>query len=201
MLVFDSLLRGRTFERVVDKEDPEPAFPFFLDLAVNNIVAFQCQEGGALVVWLDNSVVVTCVDDGKGRELLEIGGFVQLFNAKSFCHGLFVTAKSGVRKIVFAQPLLPSLSPPQPCQPLYKWQCIVCSHVNYPRKVFASSVEVRGGRDRCTRIRGFANAKTRDELIDDGNANRNFSYRQKKKLGDDPNRKLSINGDRSYHSP
>lgn len=138
-VVFDSPFRGRTFERVVDKEEEEPAFPFFLDLAVKRIMAFHRQEGGALAIRLDDGVMVTCVDESKSRELLDIGigGFVQLFNIKSTCHDLFVTAKSGVRRIVFAQPPPPPLSPPRPCEPprpLYKWQCIVCSYVNYPSK-------------------------------------------------------------------
>lgn len=48
-------------------------------------VAFHRHESGALVIWLDDGVVVTCMDDDKSRELLEIGiGHVKLFNVKSF---------------------------------------------------------------------------------------------------------------------
>jgi len=138
-VLFDSLARGRTYDRVGVHEQDEPAFPFFLDLAVNKIVAFHRMEGGALAIGLDNGAMVMCVDEGKCRELLEIGigGCVQLFNVKSTCHGLFVTAKSGVRSVAVVQPLPPPLSPPRPCEPPRppcKWQCIVCGWLNYPSK-------------------------------------------------------------------
>ncbi len=137
-VVFDSLARGRTYEWA-GKEKEEPTFPFFLNLPVNKITSFQRQDSGVLVVRFVDDMVVTCVDDERSRELLEIGfgGLVQLFNVKSYGRGLFVTGKSGMKKIVVTQPLPPPLSPPRPCQPtrpLYKWQCIVCSHVNYPSK-------------------------------------------------------------------
>lgn len=137
-VVFDSLVRGRTYERA-GEEEKEQAFPFFLDLPVKKIASFQRQESGALMVEFVEGTTVTCVDKDKARELSDIGigGLVQLFNIKSTGRGLIVTGKSGMRKVVVAQPPPPPLSPPCPCQPprpLYKWQCIVCAHVNYPSK-------------------------------------------------------------------
>jgi hypothetical protein len=136
---FDSLVQGRTYENVGQEEKEERAFPFFLDLPLNKIASLQREESGALVARFVDGVVVTCVDEAKSKELLDvrIGGFVNLFNVKSTHRGLFVTSKSGVSRLVVLEPPPPPLSPPRPCQPprpLYKWQCIVCAHVNYPSK-------------------------------------------------------------------
>jgi hypothetical protein len=131
--------RGRTYECVGEAEEKERAFPFFLDLAVSKVAGLQREESGALVVRFVDGMVVTCVDVERAKELVEIGvgGLVQLFNVKSTLRGLFVTAKSGVKRWLVLEPPPPPLSPPRPCQPprpRYKWQCIVCAHVNYPSK-------------------------------------------------------------------
>jgi hypothetical protein len=136
---FDSPLRGRAYEGVIGAEEKERAFPVFLDLSMNKVAGFQREESGALVVRFVDGVVVTCVDVERAKELVKIGvgGLVQLFNVKSTCRGFYLTGKSGVRHVVVLEPPHPPLLPPRPClppRPLYKWQCIVCAHVNYPSK-------------------------------------------------------------------
>jgi hypothetical protein len=102
IIVFDSLVRGRMYDWA-RKEEEDVAFPFFLDLPVNKIVALQCEESGALVVRFVDGVIVTCTEKDKSKELLEvgIGSFVLLFNIKSSGRGLFVTGKSGGERLAF----------------------------------------------------------------------------------------------------
>jgi hypothetical protein len=124
---------------VLERLKKKSAFPFFLDLVVNKVASLHREESGALVVRFVDGMVVTCVDIGKEKELVEIavGGLVQLFNVKSTRRGFYLTEKSGVRRVIVPEPPPQPLSPPRPCQPprpLYKWQCIVCAHVNYPSK-------------------------------------------------------------------
>jgi|JI10StandDraft_1071094.scaffolds.fasta_scaffold1071444_1 hypothetical protein len=136
---FDSPLRGRTYENVTVPEEKERAFPCFLNFPVNKVASLVREESGALMVRFVDGMVVTCVDLERAKEVVEIGigCLVQLFNVKSTRRGLFVTAKSGVKRWIAVEPPPPPLSPPRPCEPprpLYKWQCIVCAHVNYPSK-------------------------------------------------------------------
>jgi hypothetical protein len=125
-VVFDSLLEGRTRE-CVPIEEKRDFFRnvSFVNLPVHKITGFKRKESNVIFVRLENTFV-TCSDKDKTNELLEIGigGLVQLFNIKVSSNGaLFVTEKSGVKKIVPVAPRPPPLSPPPRCpvDPPRKW--------------------------------------------------------------------------------
>jgi hypothetical protein len=85
---------------------------FFMDLPVDKITGLKREEGGALLFRMESSKFVFCSDKDKINELLNIGigGLVQLFNVKvSSSDALFVTASSGVKKIVAPPPLAPPI--------------------------------------------------------------------------------------------
>jgi hypothetical protein len=112
-VVFDSLLQGRTYV-CVPMEEKRDFFRnvFFMDLPVDKITGLKHEEGGALLVRMGSSKFVSCSDKDKIKELLEIGigGLVELFNVKVSSNGaLFVTEKSGVKKIVAPPPLAPPI--------------------------------------------------------------------------------------------
>jgi hypothetical protein len=108
-VTFDSLLQGRAYV-CVPIEEKMDFFRnvFFMDLPVDKITGLKREEGGALLFHMESSKFVFCSDKDKINELLNIGigGLVQLFNVKvSSSDALFVTASSGVKKIVALPPL------------------------------------------------------------------------------------------------
>ncbi len=144
-VVLESPWKGRMTKCVLEQGEEKRENVYFRDFAVDKITGFKRVEGGSLAVSLlgDSSgggVVITCVDPEKSRVLLDIGvgGLVQLFNVKvSRCERVFVTEKSGVRKV--ERDLVPPAAcpspPPQPLGPPQKptkWICITCNYINYP---------------------------------------------------------------------
>jgi hypothetical protein len=147
-VVFDSLLQGRTYV-CVPMEEKKDFFRnvFFMDLPVDKITGLKREEGDALLVRMGSSKFVSCSDKDKIKELLEIGvgGLVQLFNVKvSSNDALFVTASSGVKKIVAPPPLAPpivvstKLKEPEGVRMFkftgfvrrWSWNCYVCRAEN-----------------------------------------------------------------------
>jgi hypothetical protein len=136
-VVYDSLWEGRTRSCFFLVGEEEKNWVRFEDLPVDTITSLRSEEN-ALVVSLGRKADVKCVDAENSRLLIEIGigGLVRLFNVKvSSRNGMFVTSKSGVRKVERETVLEAPPSPPRPLQPRErpdKWHCITCNFVNYP---------------------------------------------------------------------
>jgi hypothetical protein len=146
-VTFDSLLQGRTHE-CVPMEEKMDFFRnvFFMDLPVDKITGLKREEGGALLFRMESSMFVFCSDKDKINELLNIGigSLVQLFNVKvSSSDALFVTASSGVKKIVAPPPAPPivvsaKLKEPEGVKKFiltgfvrrWSWNCYVCRAEN-----------------------------------------------------------------------
>jgi hypothetical protein len=149
-VVFDTFLQGRTYV-CVQIEEKRDFFRnvFFVDLAVAKITGFKCEEGNVLLVQVESMErrFVTCSDKDKIDQLLKIGigGLVQLFNVKvSSNDALFVTASSGVKKIVAPPPLAPpivvsaNLKEPEGVKKFiltgfvrrWSWRCYLCRTEN-----------------------------------------------------------------------
>jgi hypothetical protein len=139
-VVFDSPWEGRTVSCCFMDDDEEEGKKGvrFDDVPADTITGFMREEG-ALGVFFKGKAEVKCVDAENSKLLLDIGigGLVQLFNVKvSALGGVFVTSKSGVRRV--ERELIPDPPPPSPPLPLgppekaTKWICITCNYVNYP---------------------------------------------------------------------
>jgi hypothetical protein len=138
-VVFDSPREGRTRSCwLVEKEMEEgKKCVSFVDLPLDKIIGLRRGETG-LDVFLETKAEVLCVDAEHSKQLLDIGvgGLVQLFNVKVSTQGdMFVTSRSGVRRVEREPPPVIPLSPPLPLGPPQKptkWICITCNYVNYP---------------------------------------------------------------------